>query len=131
MHNQINKISATSMRTINSVVPAHRTKHIKNVLATEWNLHPDFVTSVLCNHFKLYWKPSYLLAQLDHSLCDGTIYKDGRLFKVIFHKCSLADCIKSTVSQVAISFRVPKHVYEGAVPVALVSCAHQHQHSKR
>ena len=118
-------------------VPAHRTAHIKKVLATTWLLTTEFKDSVLLNHFIIYWDRAYFQQQSS----DGTIYKDGRHFKVIYHNCTPEDCAvqigaevsgagagaevsgAATSTQLALSFRVPRHIYEGAYPVVLVSPA--------
>ena len=124
MHNQLNKLN------LHSVIPPHRIAHIRQIIQTEWNVPVAVRDSCLLHHFILYWETSHLLSQLDISR-DGTIYKDGRLFKVIFHKCTLADCIAASTTQVALSFRVPKHSYEGLHPVVLVSASKAHTHARK
>jgi hypothetical protein len=106
-------------------VPAHRTAHIKKVLATTWLLTTEFKDSVLLNHFIIYWDRAYFQQQSS----DGTIYKDGRHFKVIYHNCTPEDCAVqiagvsgvSSSNQLALSFRVPRYIFDGAYPVVLVS----------
>ena len=136
-HNPV--IRKSNYTTHTSTPTAHRAAHIKKVLATTWMLSNEFKDSVLLNHFLLYWDKKYFQSQV----IDGTIYKDGRLFKVIYHNCTPESCTNmfpastvstvSTVStQLALSFRVPRHIYEGAYPVVLVSSSHRntnHNHN--
>lgn len=123
---QLHSVSEIVKNT--SHIPAHRTAHIKKVLATTWFLSTEFKDSVLLNHFLLYWDRKYFRSQA----IDGTIYKDGRLFKIIYYNCTPQDCISEVVkntSQLALSFRVPRHIYEGAYPVVLVTTSsHRKSH---
>jgi hypothetical protein len=121
MRNQINKLN------LHSVIPPHRVSHIKQIIQTEWNVPVAVRDSCLLHHFILYWETSHLLAQLDDN--SGAIYKDGRLFKVIFHKCTLADCIAAS-GQVALSFRVPKHSYN-LMPTVLISASSAHTRARK
>jgi len=123
MHNQINKLN------LHNVIPSHRISHIKKIIQTEWSVPVAVRDSCLLHHFILYWETSHLLTQLDAG--GGAIYKDGRLFRVIFHKCTLADCIAASTAQVALSFRVPLHSYEGLHPTVLVSASSVHIRARK
>lgn len=105
-------------------IPAERTNAVKKQLESTWNLSMQFRDSALVGHFILYWNSKYLLA----SLTDGgaTLYKEGRLYKVIYHKCTREELISSAQQQVALSFRVPHHKYERLYPTVLVTTSTEH-----
>lgn len=132
MHNLIKSLAPT-------IVPSsHRKAHVKKLLETEWNLPLPVRDSILVNHFILYWSPQYLCQQLRYNDSIGypdTIYKEGRTFKVVFHRCTAVEAdvlnaASTTTTQVALSFRVPKHEY-GIDPIVLVSVSLSATHKQK
>lgn len=86
-----------------------------------WNIPIQVRDNLLSHHFILYWDAGYLCSQLAKN-DPGTLYKEGRLYKIIYHNCTESDCREITSpNQVALSFRVP---YNSTLPpVVLISCA--------
>jgi hypothetical protein len=109
-------------------VRSHRVTHIKKILTTEWKLPIEVIDSALLHHFIQYWNSEYFWQKEE----DGIIYKDGRVFKICYHHCSILDCMAlSRTDQIALSFRVPKHTFEGLMPIVLVSCNRSTIHSTK
>ena len=109
-------------------VPSHRATHINKLLREVWKLPIEVIDSALVNHFIQYWSAEYFWQKEE----DGTIYKDGRVFKICYHRCIRADCMSlSRTDQITLSFRVPKHTYEGLIPIVLVSCNKSVIHSTK
>lgn len=113
-----------------TTIPRDRITHTKRIIENEWMIPVAVKDAALITHYLLYWDRKYFALQS----ADGTIYKEGRLYRVIYHKCTPEDCAVDAAGQhgqIALSFRVPKHTYEGLHPVVLVSpaisseCRHQ------
>lgn len=126
MHNQITRISPV-LTTIPSKSAAAK------IISTGWNI-PLAIRDTICDrHFILYWDAGHLqtvLHENEDAGFPGTIYKEGRVFTVQYHKCTKLDCADS-VGQIALSFRVPSHRYDNLAPVVLISNATSASHREK
>lgn len=91
---------------------------LREELKTVWTLPFSTIDKELSNHFIQYWDAHYFKHKLDKAaMC---IEKEGRLFNVYLHRCTLEELLKCD-GQVALSFRVAHHKYN-INPIVLVSC---------
>lgn len=114
---------------LNAIEQRLSTQALKDVLKKEFTLQPNAITQ-LQHHFMLYWDAKYFFKQLAIN-DDGTLDKEGRKFKVIFHNCTREEC-KASTQQLALSFRVPlwKYIATGTIcPMVLVSCKKSKNHN--
>lgn len=91
---------------------------LREELKTVWVLPRTTVDRELSNHFILYWDAWYFKKHLDKQ--NMVIEREGRLFNVYLHRCTLDELLK-TEGQVVLSFRVAHYKYN-IHPIVLVSC---------